>query len=213
MIVPPLAGVLSAYGIGLADATAMREQSVEAELDEAALGRVRTLCHDLAARTRAELRADAVPDAAITTHARVLLRYAGTDAGLSVPLDTVAGMTEAFETTHRARYAFTMDKPLVVEAVSVEAVGTAGEHGEYVAEGTAGEGTTSEGTAGEGKFAPRATVRMFVNGARRDTPSTGAETCGPVTPSKVPRSSPRPTPPPSSTPAGGRQRATAGTCC
>ncbi|WP_326648518.1 hydantoinase B/oxoprolinase family protein [Streptomyces sp. NBC_01750] len=170
VIVPPLAGVLSAYGIGLADATAMREQSVEAELDEAALGRVHTLCHDLAARTRAELRADAVPDAAITTHARVLLRYAGTDAGLSVPLDTVAGMTEAFETTHRARYAFTMDKPLVVEAVSVEAVGTAGEHGEYVAEGTAGEGTTSEGTAGEGKFAPRATVRMFVNGARRDTP-------------------------------------------
>ncbi|MEW2083430.1 hydantoinase B/oxoprolinase family protein [Streptomyces sp. NPDC005283] len=175
VIVPPLAGVLSAYGIGLADATAMREQSVEAELDEAALGRVRTLCHDLAARTRAELRADAVPDAAITTHARVLLRYAGTDAGLSVPLDTVAGMTEAFETTHRARYAFTMDKPLVVEAVAVEAVGTAGEHGEHVAEGTTGEGTTGEGTAGEGtggggNFAPRATVRMFVNGARRETP-------------------------------------------
>ena len=160
VIVPPLAGVLSAYGIGLADATAMREQSVEAELDEAALGRVRILCDELAARTRAELRADSVPDAAITTHARVLLRYAGTDAALPVPLDTVAAMKEAFETTHRSRYAFTMDKPLVVEAVSVEAVGTAGEHGAYVV----------EEIAGDGEFAPRAVVRMFVDGDRRRTP-------------------------------------------
>ncbi|MBT2394151.1 hydantoinase B/oxoprolinase family protein [Streptomyces sp. ISL-1] len=160
VLVPPLAGVLSAYGIGLADATAMREQSVEAELDEAALGRVRTLCDELAVRTRAELRADAVPDAAISTHARVLLRYAGTDASLPVPLDSVRAMKEAFETTHRARYAFTMDKPLVMEAVSVEAVGTAGEHGAYIV----------DETAGEGEFTPRAVVRMFVDGERRETP-------------------------------------------
>lgn len=86
VIVPPLAGVLSAYGIGLADATAMREQSVEAELGEGdTIARVRELCAALAERTRAELRADSVPDAAITTHARVLLRYAGTDASLAVP--------------------------------------------------------------------------------------------------------------------------------
>lgn len=160
VIVPPLAGVLSAYGIGLADATAMREQSVEAELDEAALTRVRTLCDELAARTRAELRADNVPDAAISTHTRVLLRYAGTDSSLPVPLDSVTAMKEAFETTHRARYGFTMDKPIVLETVSVEAVGTAGEHGGYVV----------EETEREGEFAPRATVRMFVDGERRKTP-------------------------------------------
>jgi 5-oxoprolinase (ATP-hydrolysing) len=160
VIVPPLAGVLSAYGIGLADATAMREQSVEAELDESALGRVRALCDELADRTRAELRADAVPDDAISTHARVLLRYAGTDASLPVPLDSVTAMKQAFESTHRARYAFTMDKPLVVEAVSVEAVGSAGEPGAYVV----------EETADGAEFAPRDTVRMFVDGERRDTP-------------------------------------------
>ncbi|MFI1396868.1 hydantoinase B/oxoprolinase family protein [Streptomyces sp. NPDC020681] len=160
VIVPPLAGVLSAYGIGLADATAMREQSVEAELDETALARVRTLCDGLAARTRAELIADAVPDSAITTHARVLLRYGGTDASLPVPLDTVAAMKDAFESTHRARYAFTMDKPIVVEAVSVEAVGTAGEHGDHVV----------EESTGAGEFAPRAMVRMFVEAERREVP-------------------------------------------
>ncbi|MEV0039842.1 hydantoinase B/oxoprolinase family protein [Streptomyces sp. NPDC050804] len=161
VIVPPLAGVLSAYGIGLADATAMREQSVEAELTERTLGRVRELCDSLAGRTRAELRADSVPDSAISTHARVLLRYAGTDAGLPVALDGVAAMTAAFEGEHRSRYAFTMDKPLVVEAVSVEAVGTSGEHTPYAPR-------PSESRPGGAE--PYASVRMFSEGRLHDTP-------------------------------------------
>ncbi|MEU5435936.1 hydantoinase B/oxoprolinase family protein [Streptomyces sp. NPDC020719] len=160
VLVPPLAGVLSAYGIGLADATAMREQSVEAPLDEAAAGRVRELCAELAARTRAELRADSVPDDAITTHARVLLRYAGTDASLPVALAEAPAMKAAFEREHRARYAFTMDKPLVVEAVSVEAVGAAGPHGAHEADVYA-----REGAAG-----PPAHIDMFVSGQWRPTP-------------------------------------------
>ncbi|MGW1887268.1 hydantoinase B/oxoprolinase family protein [Streptomyces sp. NPDC001970] len=160
VIAPPLAGVLSAYGIGLADATAMREQSVEAELSDSTLHRVQDLCGELAERTRAELRADAVPDDAITTRARVLIRYAGTDTALPVPLGTLDGMREEFESVHRARYAFTMDKPLVVEAVSVEAVGAAGPHGAVVVE---------EAAEGVGPRV-RATVPMFVDGGRTDTP-------------------------------------------
>ncbi|MFD4225007.1 hydantoinase B/oxoprolinase family protein [Streptomyces griseus] len=126
VLVPPLAGVLSAYGIGLADATAMREQSVEEELDAAARERVERLCAELADRTREALRADGVPDSAITARARVLLRYAGTDAALPVDLDTEAAMAEAFAAAHRTRFGFTMDKPVVVETVSVEATGAAG---------------------------------------------------------------------------------------
>ncbi|MFF3755119.1 hydantoinase B/oxoprolinase family protein [Streptomyces sp. NPDC002018] len=164
VIVPPLAGVLSAYGIGLADATAMREQSVETELTEAALDRVRGLCDSLAARTRAELRADSVPDSAISTRARVLLRYAGTDAGLPVDLDGVPAMTAAFEDEHRSRYAFTMDKPLVVEAVSVEAVGTTGPHTPYTPHPT----RPSDGRPGGTE--PYASVRMFSDGRVQDTP-------------------------------------------
>lgn len=160
VVVPPLAGVLSAYGIGLADATAMRERSVEAELDGAGAGRAREVCAELAAHTRAELRADGLPDEAVTTHARVLLRYAGTDASLPVDLDAPDAMKAAFEAEHRARYAFTMDKPLVVEAVSVEAVGAAGPHGapgagEYAREEAAG---------------PAATVPMVVAGECREVP-------------------------------------------
>ncbi|MFJ6105473.1 hydantoinase B/oxoprolinase family protein [Streptomyces sp. NPDC092359] len=130
VLVPPLAGVLSAYGIGLADATAMRERSVEAGLDTPGTpARVTALCAELADRTRAELRSDGLADEAITTHARVLLRYEGTDASLPVDLAPPDRLKSEFTAAHRARYAFTLDRPLVVEAVSVAAVGRAGPHG------------------------------------------------------------------------------------
>ncbi|MEU1371252.1 hydantoinase B/oxoprolinase family protein [Streptomyces sp. NPDC005803] len=160
VLVPPLAGVLSAYGIGLADATAMREQSVEAPLDASTRPRLDEVCDALAARTRADLRADGVPDRAISTRARVLLRYRGTDASLSADLDTTDTMTKAFTAEHRARYGFTMDRPLVVEAVSVEATGAAGEHGTPRPSGPErGDATVPR---------PHDTARMFTEGGWRD---------------------------------------------
>ncbi|MFJ3438072.1 hydantoinase B/oxoprolinase family protein [Streptomyces cyaneofuscatus] len=160
VLVPPLAGVLSAYGIGLADATAMREQSVEAELDETVRERVERLCAELADRTRDDLRADGVPDSAITTRARVLLRYAGTDAALAVALDSVAAMGEEFTAVHRTRFGFTMDKPVVVETVSVEATGTTGEHG---------SGPVAPAPR-EGALQARATVTMYAEGREQQAP-------------------------------------------
>ncbi|MFZ4270544.1 hydantoinase B/oxoprolinase family protein [Streptomyces arboris] len=160
VLVPPLAGVLSAYGIGLADATAMREQSVEAELDETVRGRVEQLCAELADRTRDDLRADGVPDSAIGTRARVLLRYAGTDAALAVALDSVAAMSQEFTAAHRSRFGFTMDKPLVVETVSVEATGTTGEHG----------ADPADPAPREGALQPRATVTMYAEGREQQAP-------------------------------------------
>lgn len=160
VLVPPLAGVLSAYGIGVADATAMREQAVEAEFtDAAALDRVHEVCAALAEQTRRELLDDGVPDASITTRARVLVRYAGTDSTLGVPLADAESMAAEFVRAHRERYAFTMDKPLVAEAVSVEALGEAG--------GARGYDTPSGGRAGE--LTAAATVRMYAGGRWRDT--------------------------------------------
>ncbi|WP_329422114.1 hydantoinase B/oxoprolinase family protein [Streptomyces sp. NBC_01693] len=158
VLVPPLAGVLSAYGIGLADATAMREQSVEAPLDEVAGSRLRGICDGLAERVRAELRADGLPDSAIATRARILVRYAGTDASLPVAQAPLAAMTEEFTEAHRTRYGFTMDKPLVAEAVSVEATGASGPHTPpHVGAGAA-----------EGPVRPLGTVTMYTGEGRRD---------------------------------------------
>ncbi|WP_433854912.1 hydantoinase B/oxoprolinase family protein [Streptomyces kronopolitis] len=160
VLVPPLAGVLSAYGIGVADATAMREQAVEAELtDPGGLRRLHEVCDALARQTRGELLDDGVPEASVTTRARVLIRYAGTDSTLGVPMADADTMTAEFVRAHRARYAFTMDKQLVAEAVSVEARGTAG--------GARGYEAAPGGR--EGELRPAATVRMYTAGRWRDT--------------------------------------------
>ncbi|MBY8885662.1 hydantoinase B/oxoprolinase family protein [Streptomyces sp. PTM05] len=159
VLVPPLAGVLSAYGIGLADATAMRERSVEAPLDDVTLRQVRDVCDELDRRTREQLRADHVPETSVRTTARVLLRYEGTDSSLPVELDDVAAMTRAFEETHRARYAFTTDKPLVVESVTVEATGAAGRQ-------TAADVTGDQPASQEG---PLETVKVFTEDRWQDT--------------------------------------------
>ncbi|MFJ2436684.1 hydantoinase B/oxoprolinase family protein [Streptomyces anulatus] len=173
VLVPPLAGVLSAYGIGLADATAMREQSVEEELDPAALERVERLCAELADRTREALRADGTPDSAITTRARVLLRYAGTDAALPVDLDTETAMAEAFAAAHRVRFGFTMDKPVVVETVSVEATGVTGATG--VTDEAAGDAAPAAGSGPRDGHpdtppGPADTVRLYAGGRWQRAP-------------------------------------------
>ncbi|GAA2371327.1 hydantoinase B/oxoprolinase family protein [Streptomyces carpaticus] len=126
VVAPPLAGVLSAYGIGVADATALRERSVERELTADGLPAVRALCADLAALARRELVSDGVPEASIRTVSRLHLRYAGTDAALPVALAGLSEMAEEFAAAHRARYGFTMDKPLVAATAVAEAVGSAG---------------------------------------------------------------------------------------
>ncbi|WP_199552514.1 hydantoinase B/oxoprolinase family protein [Streptomyces sp. N35] len=123
VLVPPMAGVLSALGIGLADATAMREQSLEAPLEASEMGRVRETADVLEAAARAELRAEDVPEDRIRITRRAQVRYDGTDTALTVGLGQPAAMREEFEERHRATYSFTLRRPLVVEALSIEATG------------------------------------------------------------------------------------------
>lgn len=123
VLVPPMAGVLSALGIGLADTTAMREQSVEAPLEPAAMPGVRKTADDLESAARAELLAEDVPEDRIRVARRAQLRYDGTDTTLTVELTEPGAMRRAFEERHRATYSFTLDRPIVVEALSVEATG------------------------------------------------------------------------------------------
>ncbi|MCT9083501.1 hydantoinase B/oxoprolinase family protein [Streptomyces fulvoviolaceus] len=123
VLVPPMAGVLSALGIGLADTTAMREQSVEAPLEVAAMAGVHKTADDLESAARAELLAEDVPEDRIRVTRRAQLRYDGTDTTLTVELTEPGTMKHAFEERHRATYSFTLDRPIVVEALSVEATG------------------------------------------------------------------------------------------
>ena len=121
----PLAGVLSAYGMGLADLRSLRERAVEARLDDALVEDLAGRLDALAADATAELRDQRVPEARIAVQRRAHLRYEGSDSALIVDFGGRAALIEAFEAAHRQRYGFVMaEKPLVVEAISVEAVGT-----------------------------------------------------------------------------------------
>ena len=127
----PLAGVLSAYGMGLADQTAMRETSIERPLDAAGLDVAWQRAEALGAQARVVLQAQGVPTAAIRCIARVHLRYEGTDTALAGELATdsggrrdVASLRSEFEAGYRRRFSFLMpDRALVIESVSVEAIG------------------------------------------------------------------------------------------
>src|SRR4051812_46617222 len=120
----PLAGVLSAYGMGLAQVRALREEAVERRLEPDALDALEGIAARLSSQCVEELAAQQV--ALETLHKRAHLKYAGTDTPLIVALEGVEMMTAQFEAQYRTRFSFLMaDRALVVEAVSVEAVGKA----------------------------------------------------------------------------------------
>jgi len=124
VLIHPLAGALSAYGIGLADVISMREAAVEAPLtDEVVSGLLTEALRALEESARADLAAvpGTVPPPIQVTR-RVHLRYEGTDTPLPVPDGTTEDMTADFERAYRSRFSFLMpDRRIIVEAVSVEA--------------------------------------------------------------------------------------------
>lgn len=158
VLVPPMAGVLSALGIGLADTTAMREQSVEAPLETASLPAILKTADDLEAAASAELRAEDVPDDRVQVTRRAQLRYDGTDTTLTVELTDPATMRDAFEERHRATYSFALDRPVVVEALSVECTGITDPP------------DLSALAPYEGRISAPRTVRLHTGGTWRDVP-------------------------------------------
>ena len=120
--VHPLAGVLSAYGMGLADQSLIREQAVELRLTPEAMPDLLAPLKSLGDAARAALSKQALGDA-IELRERVHVRYEGSDSALMVPMGTLAEITQGFEAAYRQRFAFLMTgKALMVEAVSVEAI-------------------------------------------------------------------------------------------
>jgi 5-oxoprolinase (ATP-hydrolysing) len=122
----PLAGVLSAYGIGLADVTVMKQQAVESVLDDRTLADLATPFAVLVSEARDALLAQGVSSADISIERRVALKYEGTDSTLQLAVAAdAATLTAAFLEQYRVRYGFLMpERKLVVESISAEAVGT-----------------------------------------------------------------------------------------
>jgi len=157
----PFAGVLSAYGMGLADLRTMREQAVETRLAAEALPPLDRILDRLADEAGAEMAAQGIANARVRVLRKAHVKYDGTDMPLVVDYGDAAAISAGFEAAHKQRYGFVMPgKPLVVEAVAVEAIGAT----------DAVEDPVYALPAEPGAPAPLATVSLFTEGAAHRAP-------------------------------------------
>lgn len=130
----PLSGVLSAYGMGLADIRANRQHAIEAPLDAEGLARVAKAKSEMEKEASAEVAAQGVAPDRITTQTKLHLRYAGTDTALFIDHGALEFLQTEFEAAHRKRFGFIAEqKPIIIEALSVEAIGKDAEGTESIA--------------------------------------------------------------------------------
>ena len=126
----PLAGVLSAYGMGLADIVTMRERAVELALTAENLGRLADELGQLSQLASIDVQSQGVPADHIHLKQRAHLRYEGTDSALIVNFGSLDDMCTQFDVAYKKRFSFLMaGRALIVEAVSCEAVGSTGASG------------------------------------------------------------------------------------
>jgi len=160
VLLHPFAGVLSAYGMGLADVRAMREQSIELRLDEPAMRRIDAIAERLAKEARQALLDQDEAAERISVRNKIHIRYEGSDVAQEVPHGTLVEMVEAFKSAYKARFGFLMgDRPMIAAAAVAEAV--------------AENELASENRRVKSTQAPPeviATVRAYMAGSERDTP-------------------------------------------
>ena len=124
ILLHPFAGVLSAFGMGLADLRVLRERAVEAPLDAEFVASLAQPYDALEQDALGEILAQRILRERTHVTRAARLKYQNTDSTLEVPFGDASVMREAFETLHRKRYGFVMaNKSLIVESIVVEAVG------------------------------------------------------------------------------------------
>jgi 5-oxoprolinase (ATP-hydrolysing) len=123
VLVHPLAGVLSAYGIGLADQRIVRQQAMEAPVDAASLADAARAMDALQDRCMADVETNGFAVDAAYFRRSLMVRYAGTDTAIEVAEGDGDAVRIAFEAQYRQRFTFTTpDVALIIESISVELV-------------------------------------------------------------------------------------------
>ena len=126
VFIHPFAGVLSAYGMGLADLRVMRERAIEATLDDELVGDLKKVFDEMEADGRAEMARQGGDPARTTAQRRLHLRYEGTDSPLIVDDADRAAVIAQFEAAHLRQFGFIApEKSHIVEAVTVEVIASA----------------------------------------------------------------------------------------
>ncbi len=124
VVIHPLAGVLSAYGMGLADISASQDRAFETPLNQDAINALQSAITELAKINDKELSSQGIDLSKTQTANHVHLRYDGTDTSLLVPFGLVEDMRAAFEIAHKKQFGFmTPGKAIIIEALTVETTG------------------------------------------------------------------------------------------
>ncbi len=159
VFIHPHAGVLSAYGMGLAEIRALREVQMDAPLSD--IDAARAALKDITDDAEAEVRHQGARQ--IQTVARAHLRYDGSHQPLEVPFGSPDDMQAAFEATHKARFGFTSPgRAILFDMLAAEAIGDAGQ-------------APASQPFGDDP-APRAQVPMYCDGNWQDVPLFTRET-------------------------------------
>ncbi|MBZ3695774.1 hydantoinase B/oxoprolinase family protein [Phyllobacterium calauticae] len=143
ILVHPMSGLLSAYGMGLADIRATRQKALGVPLDPAAPAPLAGLAAELQQECLSELNAQGIAESEITTIVRAHIRYAGTDTVLAVEAtfpahDDIGRLRREFEILHKRRFGFVAEnKALVIDAAEVETVGGGAGQAETAVDATA----------------------------------------------------------------------------
>ncbi len=124
ILIHPFAGILSAYGMGLADIKALRQKTIETELAENMYRHIDADFQTLEYDARAELRQQGVTETQIAVNESVHLKYKGSDSSIGIPRSDPEQMKADFSRLHQEQFGFVMrDTPLVVDLIEVEVVG------------------------------------------------------------------------------------------
>ncbi len=127
VLLHPLAGVLSAYGMGLADLRLLRDRALEQPWQAVSDGELQGIVLDLEQQGRQAMLAQGIAAGRMQAIARMHIRYRGTDTSLQVPFADKQLMHSAFQQQYRRRFGFHhVDRELILETASVEIVGSDG---------------------------------------------------------------------------------------
>ena len=117
----PYAGVLSAFGIGLADIRTINDLAIELNLDEKAIKHISEKFEDLRSTGKEDLVAQNLNENIFEYVDRVYLRYKDSDTSLAIKFDIYSSMKLNFENSHRARFGFiSPEQAIIIESIQSE---------------------------------------------------------------------------------------------
>ena len=186
ILLHPFSGVLSAYGMGLANIQTERQKVIDKELSSEVISDVQTAIDGLMEANCTDLESQGLDRSEVSHAPSVLMRYLGTDTTIQIPFSGIESMQIAFEENHRRQFGFiAIDKVIIVDTLAVESFGGAENHNERASTNVSDldaerAGVTNIYAKGKWREAPIYKVEDIVFGHRIDGPAIVVEPTGTI---------------------------------